>query len=635
MSYDDRLMNKKFKVLVVDDERSIRFLLTQMLESEGYLVMEAEDGESAIEIFNKEKPDMILIDAMMPILDGMSTCRRLRQSDNGKSVPVLMVTGLDDDSVVDMAFEAGVSDFITKPFQFSVLRQRVKRILQLKTAESLLEERLSNERSITEAVEDGIIITDMKNQIISFNPSAEFIFNYKSHEILGAKISNIIPELTDEIIKLDDKQNGENKNIKIKKETAGIKNGGEKFPVRITLNGLDSGNKLISVHDLTERKKTQSAIKTAELVFNNIKEAICVLDSNFAIQLTNPAFWTLNACDESEVTGRPLKSIITNAKSIATFESAIKNILPGEQKQIEIMISTKNNTECPVFMIINRIELEEFSRQSKYVIIFHDITEQIKLRAKQEALQKQAVSIQKMTLLSTISAGIIHEINQPLNSIKILADSLIFLNKKGRTIEMSKVFENLQKISDQIIRIDEIIKQMRAFAGYKQGQAASKCDLNAAIEKTHEMLKHQLSLKGIKLSKFLSADLEEIPGNINIIEEVAVNLIVNAIQAFEKIKGKEKEIICETKLEKNKVVFEVSDNATGIEDELKERIFDPFFSTKTLDGGMGLGLAIVSSILNGYNAKIEVYNNSRGGATFRVELPGAHENDKTAENFMK
>ena len=177
---NDNIINDKFKVLVVDDESSVRFLLTQMLEGEGYEVIEASDGESAIEIFKSEAPDMILIDAMMPILDGMSTCRMLRRLDTGKNVPVLMITGLDDDSVVDMAFESGVSDFITKPFQFSVLRQRVKRMLRLKTAESMLEEKLVNERSITELVNDGIIITDAGNQIISFNPSAEDIFNFKA-----------------------------------------------------------------------------------------------------------------------------------------------------------------------------------------------------------------------------------------------------------------------------------------------------------------------------------------------------------------------------------------------------------------------------------------------------------------------
>lgn len=321
MTFDERINKGKFKVLVVDDENSMRFLLTQMLEGEGYHVLEAEDGESAIEIFNKEKPDIILIDAMMPILDGMSTCRRIRQSDSGKSVPVLMVSGLDDDGIVDMAFEAGVSDFITKPFQFGILRQRVKRALRLKTTESLLEEQLLNERSITEAVEDGIIITDAKNRIISFNASAEFIFNYKSHEILGIEIASIIPELSGEMIKSDSGGSAECKSIKIKKETTGIKNGGEKFPIRIALNGLDSGNKLICIRDLTEKKRAQSTIKTAEFVFDNIKEFICVLDSTCAIQFTNPAFQTLFGRTQTQLTGSGLKTLIAGASSQTAFDN--------------------------------------------------------------------------------------------------------------------------------------------------------------------------------------------------------------------------------------------------------------------------------------------------------------------------
>jgi len=627
---NDNIINDKFKVLVVDDESSVRFLLTQMLEGEGYEVIEASDGESAIEIFKSEAPDMILIDAMMPILDGMSTCRMLRRLDTGKNVPVLMITGLDDDSVVDMAFESGVSDFITKPFQFSVLRQRVKRMLRLKTAESMLEEKLVNERSITELVNDGIIITDAGNQIISFNPSAEDIFNFKAADIIGRKISEIIPELTDEAIKRDSEAAGENKNIKIKKETAGKKRDRTQIPIGLTLNGLDSGNKLISVHDLTEKKQTQSTIKMAEMVFENIREAICVIDSGCIVQFTNPAFCALSGYSEQQTIGQSIKLIMPDVRAQAAFDEIISHIKAGEQKQAEFILSTREHPECHVLMIINHIEAG-VSMPSKYVVIFHNITEQVRLRARQEALQKQAAGIQKMTLLSTISAGIIHEINQPLNSIKILADSLLFLNKKGKVVEISKIFENLQKISDQIVRIDEIIKQMRAFAGYRQGQATTKCDLNAAIEKTHEMLKHQLDMKGIKLKKKLGANLNDVPGNVNIIEEVAVNLIVNSVQALEKVGGREKEIICETKLENDKVIFEVSDNATGVAEELKERIFDPFFSTKTMEGGMGLGLAIVSTILNGYNGKIEVFNNDRGGATFHVELPAVPSNAPACE----
>lgn len=628
---DNAHLNEVFKVLVVDDERSVRFLLTQMLESEGYTVIEAADGENAVEMFRREKPDMILIDAMMPLLDGMSTCRIIRKLDGGQKIPVLMITGLDDDGVADMAFESGVSDFITKPFQFSVLRQRVKRMLRLKAAESMIEEKLSKERSITELVDDGIIIIDPGNRVISFNPSAEEIFGCSAAEIMEGKLERLIPELTDEFIEKCSAEADERKNIKIKKETAGVRKGGECVPLSLTLNGLDSGNKLISVRDLTENKQAQSTIKMAEMIFENIKEAICVVDSQCLVQSANPAFYELTGYRAASIIGNPLRLIITDPRSREAFDGVVRATPSGGQRQIEIVLTTKNKAALPVLMLINLIEAEGLPAHTKHVIIFHDITEQIKLRAKQEALQKQAVNIQKMTLLSTISAGIIHEINQPLNSIKILADSLIYLNKKGKTIEMSKVFENLQKISEQIVRIDDIIKQMRAFASYRQGQAATKCDLNAAVEKTHELLKHQLSLKGITLYKNLGAGLNEVPGNVNIIEEVALNLVVNAIQAFEKNDSKNKEIVCETRLEGDRVIFEVSDNATGIEEEIKERIFDPFFSTKTMDGGMGLGLAIVSSILNGYNGKIDVFNNARGGATFRVELPAAAAHEHLAK----
>jgi len=376
------------------------------------------------------------------------------------------------------------------------------------------------------------------------------------------------------------------------------------------------------VRDLTERKQTQSAIKMAELVFNNIKDSLCVINADRIIQSANPAFYQLCGCKPELLSYQcPLDKFIADSKYIKNFADALMQVKPGNQKQIELLITSKNNIECPVMAIISGVDSSETMERSKYVVIFHDITEQLKLRARQEALQKQATNIQKMTLLSTISAGIIHEINQPLNSIKILADSLIYLNKKGRPVEKEKIFDNLQKISEQIVRIDEIIKQMRSFAGYKQGCATTKCDLNAAIEKTGSLLKHQLKLKEIKFTKKLAADLEEIQGNVNIIEEVVINLVINAIQAFSKITGREKEIICETRRENDKIIFEVKDNAIGITDELKEKIFDPFFSTKTLDGGMGLGLAIVSSILNGYNSRIEVYNNKLGGATFKVEIP--------------
>ena len=626
---------RKFLILVVDDEENMRFLLRQMLEGDGYDVIEANNGEATLEIFEQKKPDLLLIDAMMPLLDGMSTCRRIRNLNGGSGVPILMLTGLDDDKIVDLAFESGVSDFITKPFQFCILKQRVRRMLQLKKAEAMLEEKIVNERSITNMVYDGIIITDKQNCIISFNPSCEEIFEYRSNEAIGKSISTLIPELNDETMSTISSGNETlEKHIKLRLETTGIKKDSTAVEIEINVNGLDTSNKLITVHDLTERKQTQNKLKMAGMVFENIKEALGIIDSKSIIQFVNPAFLNITGYQEHEIHNKALKSIIPDAKSRAKLDCELINFSESGTMHHEMIIRGKNQKDCPVYMFISYIGSELLTNERQYVIIFHDITEQIKIRSRQEMLQKQAAGIQKMTLLSTVSAGIIHEINQPLNSIKILSDGMLYLSKKGKSLEISKVLENLQKISDQIVRIDEIIKQMRAFASYRQSPLTTKCNLNDAVEKAHEVLLRQLTLKGIKITKNLAEPLPDTIGNVNIIEEVALNLIINAMQALEKTRKKDKEIICTTYSEGNKIILEISDNATGINDEIKDKIFDPFFSTKTIDGGMGLGLALVQTILTSYDGKIEAANNSLGGATFTVGLP-ISSNKKYENNLLK
>jgi C4-dicarboxylate-specific signal transduction histidine kinase len=100
-----------------------------------------------------------------------------------------------------------------------------------------------------------------------------------------------------------------------------------------------------------------------------------------------------------------------------------------------------------------------------------------------------------------------------------------------------------------------------------------------------------------------------------------VNLLVNAMQALDTVTQADKEIMCRSGLDQGSVVLEVSDNATGIGDEIKNSIFEPFFSTKQAGEGMGLGLSIVHTIVSGCNGEIRAGNNEKGGATFRLEFP--------------
>lgn len=126
-------------ILVVDDDRFMRDLLRQVMEKEGYRVAEAENGLQGLEAYIRLRPDMVLIDAIMPVMDGFTCCTRLQamfeddssgEYDFTSHTPILMITSLEDSKSVDHAFEAGAVDFVTKPIHWAVLRQRVRRLLE-------------------------------------------------------------------------------------------------------------------------------------------------------------------------------------------------------------------------------------------------------------------------------------------------------------------------------------------------------------------------------------------------------------------------------------------------------------------------------------------------------------------------
>jgi diguanylate cyclase (GGDEF)-like protein len=148
------ISNQPPLILVADDDKTIRLLLREFMEKEGYRVVEVGNGKQCLDTFKEVKPDLILLDAIMPEMDGFTCCKQLIQIardnlvlalanfDSGAAfgntiisslwgrTPILMITGLNDPESVDRAFESGASDFVTKPIHWAVLRQRVRRLLQ-------------------------------------------------------------------------------------------------------------------------------------------------------------------------------------------------------------------------------------------------------------------------------------------------------------------------------------------------------------------------------------------------------------------------------------------------------------------------------------------------------------------------
>lgn len=138
-------------VLVTDDDKFMRALLRQVMEKEGYRVAEAQNGHQCLELYAELQPDLVLLDAKMPVVDGFGCCKALNQTYGQSVAPILIITSLDDSQSVDCAFEAGATDYITKPIHWPVLRQRVQRLLKQATTQRELHQfRLSLQTLVDE-----------------------------------------------------------------------------------------------------------------------------------------------------------------------------------------------------------------------------------------------------------------------------------------------------------------------------------------------------------------------------------------------------------------------------------------------------------------------------------------------------
>lgn len=172
-------------ILVADDDPFTRLLLRQILRKDGYEVAEAKNGVECLAVYSQQRPAMILLDALMPEMDGFTCCQELQELPYGDVTPVLMVTGLDDQASVDQAFEAGAIDYITKPIHPPVLRRRLRRILEASWAENALRDSEQKYRSLVDNLKEVIFQTDLQGTLTFLNPAWTEITGFAITESLG------------------------------------------------------------------------------------------------------------------------------------------------------------------------------------------------------------------------------------------------------------------------------------------------------------------------------------------------------------------------------------------------------------------------------------------------------------------
>jgi diguanylate cyclase (GGDEF)-like protein/PAS domain S-box-containing protein len=292
-------------VLIVDDDVFMRGMLQNLLESQGYRVIEAQDGIKAIEEFQRYSPDLILMDAAMPIMDGFTACSQLRQ-EMGVDVPVIMITALDDEQSVNKAFEAGAMEYITKPVHWAVLRHRVEIILHARRAQAALEKSEARFRGLFEQAAMGIALVDMNGYLIQSNPAAQKMLGLSEARLQQKLFNKFFYPYDTTVEKEFHQQLLDNERTYYQMEKYFFRQDSPMLWARLTTSLVRevTGKPqyiIQMIEDITERKRAQAKQRLAAKVFETTSDGIIIADAEGNITDVNQAFLLMTGYSYEEV----------------------------------------------------------------------------------------------------------------------------------------------------------------------------------------------------------------------------------------------------------------------------------------------------------------------------------------------
>jgi len=234
------------------------------------------------------------------------------------------------------------------------------------------------------------------------------------------------------------------------------------------------------------------------------------------------------------------------------------------------------------------------------------------------ALHGRLLNVSRMATIGEMAAGVAHELNQPLTAIANYAQACERLLARPGA-DPGDLREALRQITAQTTRAAEIIRRLRSLAHSRQSEHLP-ASANALVAELRELVQTDAAVHGVQLSFELGADLPEVAVDTGQIQQVILNFVRNSLEALATRPGGSPRIVIRTSLTASQEVeLAVLDNGPGLAPEARQRLFDPFFSTK--ENGTGLGLAISHTIARGHGGAVGYRANEPSGACFYILLP--------------
>lgn len=527
-------------ILIVDDKPANLDVIRAFLKEHNFRILVANSGAGALSRIEHIRPDLILLDVLMPGIDGFETCRRIKARKEFQDIPVIFMSALTDTEHKTEGFSVGAVDFITKPIQREELLARVNTHLE--------------------------------------------IMRYRIH-------------LEDEVAR---------RTVELERE-------------------------------IGERKKSEEEYR---LLFNNASDAILIVSGGLCIKCNIKALELFNCKKDDIIGAAPFASFLPDRQPDGRERGkVIEDILNFSYERLELILIRGGSRAFLAELSISPLTM--LSNECLQIIV-HDISEKRKLKEMEAAL----IQSSKLAEIGALTAGIVHEIKNPLAGIeqtgqniriRLFDESIVKNLTAAEEVGISfsslkeflykrKIDEMLADVSESCARMRKIISNMLTFSRKTQ-LSYDRYNIKELFHETLILAKFNHDFARIK--DVTVEEEDEMPSIYcvkNEIEQVFLNVLNNGAQAmieYKKVKGGYNPAF-KIKLysDESDVYIDFEDNGPGIDEEIIDKIFELFFTTKSVERGTGLGLYICKQIIEeNHNGSLCIKSRPGSGASVSIRLP--------------
>ena len=649
------------RVLIVDDERHNRQLLEVMLTPEGFHLLTASSGEEALAMVAEQPPDLILLDIMMPGMDGYQVAQQIKGNLATKNIPVIMVTALDDRKARMLGLSAGAEDFLTKPVDRAELSVRVRNLTRLKASgeyklgqmvegevgsrtaalvsrTKTLEQQatvLMEQAALLDLAQDAIVVRDMERRILFWSRGAEEMYGWSADEALGRIMHELLEteflEPTDQIEATLLRRNRWEGELAHQRRDGTRLTMASRWALQRDADGVPI--RILTINsDITARKEADAERR---LLTDRLSLAT-------AVAKVGVWEWDLSSdmitCDNTmyEIYGfSPLGPMPNGQWSVPTsperFASAVH---PEDAAEVEATwrraIAEKSEGAVDFRIIladgslrnissVERVVLDTGGNVSRLIGVSMDVTAR---KMAEEALEQNRQD--QLRFKDDFLSHVSHELRSPLTAIKQFT-SILLGGLAGELNPEQRAYQHivLKNIGQLQSMIDDLLEVTRLETGKLTVELGS-VSVSNAVNDSLNTLQGAAAARGVTLSCDLPPELPRALADQTRLRQILIILLDNAIK-FTPAGGS---VTVRARLldhDPRFLLLEVSDTGCGISPEIAQRIFERHYQVseqiQTSRKGLGLGLYICKELVTRQGGQIWVTRPAEKGTTLSFTLP--------------